>query len=435
MRAHSYLCSRVHGEVPPGNLRGLVFLLLSTICASMTSCFLFPPALKYQAVLVPVAQQQQSVGAEAGEEHYVVQEDGSITYELAGLRLQVKPMTDDELNTMFADESSRGKYSVNPYTYGNWIDPRLGHTPNRFTVFKVTVNNRTFPKVRLAPLQATLRTDRGEFLHAYGITSSSPYGNFENYYRSLRGQSGNEFYRFELRMGFVRSHNYEEDQPIFKGENYEGFIVFDPVHSQTQTATLMLEKFTLRFGSSGQPLETKDLRFEFNHQVKRELVEDRVATGVVAEQLMVSERGPTRVLGNLPGDRTRDVSAIQAEVRQRLSALNRCFAEEFDEGAALEGQVVVGFIIEVVGSVSSASIIESTVGSAPVGVCMQAEALRWTFRPIDIAALQRSVQTGGSSVAGQPAGPLTTQQVRPLPVTVTYPFEFKVGAAPPETEP
>ena len=59
----------------------------------------------------------------------------------------------------------------------------------------------------------------------------------------------------------VRSHNYEEDQPIFKGENYKGLIVFDPVHPETKTVTLSFEDVALRFGSYGQPVESRDLRF------------------------------------------------------------------------------------------------------------------------------------------------------------------------------
>lgn len=407
------------------NSRWLGFLIAGAVSAYGTSCFLFPPTMKYQAVLVPQVVEQQGTEATADEGRYVLdEEDGSVVFELSGLRLRVRPMTDDELNERFADESNRGKYSVNPYTYGNWVDPRLGYTPNRFTVFDVTVNNRTFPKVRLPPLHATLQTDRGELLHAYGITSSAPYGNFENYYRSRRGQSGNEFYRFELRMGMVRSHNYEEDQPIFKGENYEGLIVFDPVHPETKTVTLTFEDFALRFGSYGQPVESRDLRFEFDHQVTQEVVERQVATRAADERLLVFEKGPSQVLGNLPGDRTRNPSAIQAVARQRLTAINRCFVERFDQGAANEGEVVVGFTVEVGGVVSAASISRSTVGSDDVGQCMQSDILSWTFRPIDVAALQqaRSTAEGGAAGSAQRA-----PAVRPTPVAVTYPFEFKVS--------
>jgi len=406
-------------------------LAAGAVALGSAGCFLFPPAVHYQSLLVPAAQEP---GQGSGEGQYAAQENGAIAFELAGLRLEVKPLTDSELNALFPDESQRGRYSTNPYTYGNWVDPRLGYTPNRFTVFEVKVYNRTLPKVMLNPLEATLQTDRGQFLRAYGISSASAPDNFENYYRSRRGQSGNEFYRFELRMGIVRSHNYEQDQPIFKGENYGGFIAFDPVHPQTRQVVLTLEDFVLRFGAFDRPVETRDLRFAFNHQVERQLVQQGAAGKGEAEKMLVSEEGPSRILGNLPGDRTRSPSAIQAVARQRLGAINRCFTAAFDKGEASEGQVVVSFTIEVGGAISEARIAESTVGSEEVGQCLEQEVLSWTFRPIEIPARQTSAasssSTGaetGSATAGGGRQPGAAAELAPLPVSVTYPFTFSVG--------
>ena len=338
-------------------------------------------------------------------------------------------MTDAKLNALFPDESGRGKYSTNPYTYGNWTDTRLGYTPNRFTVFKVTIFNRTQPKVMLDPLAAVLETDQGQFLRAYGITSSSPYGNFENYYRSQRGQSGNEFYRFELRMGMVRSYNYEEDQPIFKGENYGGFIVFDPVYPETEEVVLTLKDFVLRFGAFDKPVEKRDLRFVFKHNVEELVVQKGATSGKTAETLMISENGPSQIMGNLSGDRTRSLSAIRAVVRQRLAGLNRCFVEAFDTGEATEGAVTMRFTVEVGGAVSEAKVTDSSVGSQAVGHCMQQEIMRWAFRPIDIGALQTPAAgaTSGENVpASGPGARATAPRLTPLPVLVTYPFTFKV---------
>ncbi len=378
--------------------RAAALVLLGLVAAG---CFLFPQAVKRETLLLPVVESEPPAGEEGS---YVVQENGNISWELSGLRIEVDHMTDAELNELFPEESVRGKYSTNPYTYGNWVDTRMGYTPNRFTVFKVTVFNRTLPKVMLNPLAAVVETDQGQFLRSYGITSASPYQNFENYYRSRRGQSGNEFYRFELRMGMVRSYNYEENQPIFKGENYGGFIVFDPVYSETKEVVLTLEDFVLRFGAFDAPAEVRDLRFDFRHQVEERVLQTAaVAQGT--EERMVSEQGPRQVVGNLPGDRLRDASAVQALVRQNLKRIDRCFAEAFDKGDASEGELEVRFIIEVGGPISKVEIVESSVASAAVEECVAQEVGRWTFRPIDVAALQ----------------------LTPLPVTVTYPFSFSVG--------
>ena len=291
--------------------------LVAALSGLAAGCFLFPAAIKHETILTPVGGAGETG---SGEERYAIQEDGSISWELSGLRVEVEHMTDEKLNRLFPDESSRGKYSTNPYTYGNWVDTRLGYTPNRFTVFKVTIFNRTFPKVLLDPLEAVVTTDQGQHLRAYGITSASPYENFENYYRSRRGQSGNEFYRFEVRLGTVRSHNYEENQAIFKGENYGGFIVFDPVYAESEEVILHLRNFVLRFGAFDIPEETRDLRFAFRHRVEQRLLEGKGAgPAATAAALMVSENGPFQILGNLPGDRTRDEAAIRAEVRRQLA--------------------------------------------------------------------------------------------------------------------
>jgi len=201
--------------------------------------------------------------------HYTVDENGVVTYSVEGLRMKVEYMTDDALNAMFPEDSNRGRFSTNPYTYGNWVDPVLGYTPNRFTVFRVTVINDTYAKVLLDPLKALLYTDRGEIFHAYGIPSSSPYESFERYYRATRGQSGNEFYRFDLRMGNVRSSAYLEDQKVFKGESYGGLIAFDPLDKEVRRVRVVLKEVVLKFDAFDRPLETMDVPFEFNRTVEQ----------------------------------------------------------------------------------------------------------------------------------------------------------------------
>ncbi len=413
--------------------RWLGLLIPGVALFGVAGCFLFPPAIKYQAILTPTEGQK----AAREEAQYVPSEDGTVSYEIPGMRIEVKPMTDDELNQMFPDESTRGKYSTNAYTYGDWVDPRLGYTPNRFSVFKVTIYNRTYPKVMLDPSEVTLETNRGQYLQSYGISAAADQNNFENYYRSRRGQSGNEFYRFELRMGAVRSYNYEEEQPVFKGENYGGFIVFDPVEQETDSVTLTLSDFTFRFGAFDNPIDSEDLTFTFKHNIEKSEVERLTGPAVEAEQLMVTESGPSRVLGNLPDDRTRSVSAIQAVARQRLNGLNRCFTSYFDKGEAQEGRVVVNFTIEVGGAISEVRVTESTVDNDEVSQCIRGDVLRWSLRPIDIAGLQ-AARTQASSAAGAIDGPglgaaagggVAVAQVRVVPVTVTYPFEFRVPAA------
>lgn len=233
----------------------LLFLLLSG-CS-----FFIPPNIFYKNELIPSSKQ-------ADQELYVVGDDGSVTYVIEGLRVKVEPMTDTALNAIFDEDSKRGFFSTNPYTYGDWIDPLVGHTPKRFVVFRVTVNNDIYAKVLLDPIKTLLYTDQGEQLHSYGLPSFSPHNSFERYYRAIRGQSGNEFYRFDLRMGNVRSTAYREDVKVFKGENYSGIIAFDPLNEEVQQVRLVLKDFVLKFDASGQPIERIDITLEFDQEVE-----------------------------------------------------------------------------------------------------------------------------------------------------------------------
>lgn len=227
--------------------------------------FFIPPTILYKNNLLASSQQADS-------ERYIVDLDGSVTYALEGLRIRVEPMTDEQLNALFPEDSHREFFSTNPYTYGNWIDPMVGHTPKRFTVFRITVINDVYAKVMFDPIEALLHTNRGEMMNSYGLPSFSPYNSFERYYRALRGQSGNEFYRFDLRMGNVRSSAYLEDQKVFKGESYSGMLVFDPLDEEVQQVRLVLKDFVLKFDASDQPLETVDIVLEFDQQIERKQV-------------------------------------------------------------------------------------------------------------------------------------------------------------------
>ena len=237
---------------------GIILMLFASSCS-----FFIPPTILYKNELI-------SRSSQGAEEQYIVGEDGSVAYAIEGLRVKVEPMTDDQLNALLPEDSRKGEFSTNPYTYGNWIDPLLGYRPKRFTVFRVTVINDIYAKVLLDPIKALLYTDQGEVLHSYGLPSFSPHKSFERYYRAIRGQSGNEFYRFDLRMGNARSTAYIENQKVFKGEKYSGLIAFDPLNEEVRQVRLVLEDFVLKFDASGQPLETVDIALEFEQKIATE---------------------------------------------------------------------------------------------------------------------------------------------------------------------
>ena len=124
-----------------GMLMALTFL---AACLSV-------PRVEYLSVLEP---------KESEWEEYFIGDEGLASYHLEGSRIDVQYMTDSVLNGMFPDDSTGGRLSTNPYTYGDWMDPNLGYVPNRFTVFNVSVYNYTYSKMELDPLKVILLTAR-----------------------------------------------------------------------------------------------------------------------------------------------------------------------------------------------------------------------------------------------------------------------------------
>ncbi len=243
-------------------LRRVIWWALPCAALVFQGCIIFPPKIHFNSYMEPTETGD-------GDASYRAEEDGSISYAVEGLRLNVRYLTDGELNGLLPEDSVRGKCSTNPYTYGDYVDGDVGYTPNRFTTFRVSVFNQTFAKVELDPLEAVLLTDGGEVLHAYGIPSTSPHESFERYYRGLRGQSGNEFYRFEVRMGHVRSLNYAEDQPVFKGENHSGLIAFDALDPEVKSVRFVLHEFAFKFDEFGNVLDATDCQFDFDRRTEK----------------------------------------------------------------------------------------------------------------------------------------------------------------------
>jgi hypothetical protein len=198
------------------------------------------------------------------DERYTIEEDGFVAYDLGGLKISVKAMDDEGLNKLFPEISYKKEASTNPYTYGDLRDPELGYTPNRFTVFIVKVNNRTFPKVNLDPRKALLTSNRGDQLESYGRDAKDEAAhNFEDYYLRIRGASGVDKARFEERMGIVRQTLFTDGQ-IFKGDSKEGMLVFDPLHPAVKTLELTLVDFVLEYDANNWPSKTQDFVFKFN---------------------------------------------------------------------------------------------------------------------------------------------------------------------------
>jgi hypothetical protein len=389
--------------------------LLALMSSLWSGCWLYPATVHYASDLTPV-QGDRASGYELGNEN-------RISYYLEGSRIDVRYLSDRDLNEQFPDDSQDDKLSTNPYTYGNWVDPNLGYIPNRFTVFEVAVYNYTLPKMMLDPAKAVLLTDRGDLLETYTVAPVANRKSLEGYYRALRRISGNEYYRFAKRIGIVRSSLYSEGEIIFKGEHYSGFLVFDPLHPKVEKVQLVLKQFATNFDAFNRPTQTIEIPFHFTHKVEEQLVREGLPTAALPGTKVIIH-GPQEITGNQLGDLARDVGAINSVVSENLADLNRCFAGEYEKTQALEGELVVEFSIMPNGEVAVVTVRQSTVANELVEQCVLQEIDGWRFQPAGRFA-DESVSRPQSETTSALSQPQTSQHDVPLStVTVVYPFQF-----------
>ena len=391
--------------------------LVAVVLPLLAGCSLiFPPQIERKILLDPSGNRGDS---------YKIGTDGSVSYLLEGLRVEVKYMSDQELNEIFSQESNLGEYSINPYTYGNYIDPGVGFVQNRFTVFQVSVYNSTFAKVELDPQKASLSTEReGEHHNSYSILKAQRRKSFEDYYMALRGPSGNDYYRYNMRMGLVRSNNYGVNEKIFRGENYDGFIVFDPLEEDIRKVRLRLNDFVLKFNVFNQPLEKVDIVFEFDRKVEQEIFERgkmMALRELTRAELIASS---SQLSGNIPGDVTREVRTINAFATNKLNSVNACFEKEYVAGNAAEGQLTVSFVILPIGAVEDVRVISSTVVSEDVGTCISRGIERWRFQPSRVLESRVSEDEEDREQTPAALSQPSVTALSPSSVSATCTFEF-----------
>jgi len=386
-------------------------IIISSIFVSLllvlSGCFLYPPEIRYSSYLVP----------NLGEKNPLITYDkdtGSVIYDLGGSSIIVKYMKEAELNALFPDESKNGEYSTNPYTYGNWINPDVGYTPNRFTVFNVSLINRTFPKMRLDPTKAILITDTGETFHSYTVNiASAIWGNsFEDYYRSLLGQSGNEFYRYEMRLGMVRGKNFGLEEYIFRGDQYSGLLTFDPLRPEVKRVSLILNDVVYRFDAFNRPTEVKTLVFNLDRKIDNVSVTREMRQAELErEKVRVKISDPTQLVDARINDSARNNRAINQMMESHVTQMEQCFLERYRRGQVNPGHLSVSFTIDPSGVVTKQNVIEvSGINSEQFMNCILGVIKTFKFEKIE------NMPTEGTNLVKGPA----------LPVNVLYPLDFSI---------
>lgn len=196
--------------------------------------------------------------------YYVDPVDSSMVWSKGGVVVKIRHLDDKALNEQFDPK-------VNPYTFGDWIHPELGYTPPLWTVFHVTIINRTRERVELDPTSTTLEFDTGEVYYSRqgaGVWYSSEEF-FDYSYVRWSGRDGNTAYFANFdRNDIWRRTEFLREKPIKKGGKYGGMLTFPPLPKDARSMTLRVDGFILAFDrfavGYGNPTEFTDMSFTFS---------------------------------------------------------------------------------------------------------------------------------------------------------------------------
>jgi hypothetical protein len=149
--------------------------------------------------------------------------------------------------------------------------PDLDYTPPLWTVFEVTVINRTRERVELDPTRTFLRLDNGRrLLSRQGVGTWYDKDEYFDYsYLKWGGREGNVRYHASLdRNPIWDKSEYRREKPVRKGSKYSGKLTFPPLPEGTKSFTLEVNGFIMAFDrfavGYGNPMEFTDLKFAFN---------------------------------------------------------------------------------------------------------------------------------------------------------------------------
>ena len=204
-------------------------------------------------------------------------DDGTVTFVQNRLEVSVRPMTDEEINRQYPTQSTDAsgpadELPSNPFTYGNWIDSRTGKSPQRLSIFKITVKNYEYPKVKFDPLAVTVESANGR--HYY------PWGSYdvEEYFRRFPiAFNGLGYLRYKERRDLYNRAKYPDDDFCFSGQEVEGYVVFSKIHDDVAEITVEIPELGLRYNFRNEPVETIDLRFRFKRDIQKVKNIDKLA--------------------------------------------------------------------------------------------------------------------------------------------------------------
>ncbi len=298
----------------------LLFLALLTGCDRAYRYMFFPP----ERAEYTLAPDPGLLYLANDTSYYIGRDSSSIVYDRKSYKVEVKYLSDYQLNAFeFPEDSKDGDMSANPFTFANWVDPQLGFTPSRFTVFKVSIFNYASSKMNFDPELSFVVTDRGDVFSGYGREEkSSRNQSVEGYYRKRKGSSGVEDEVFERRMGIVRQTVLYLGRPIFQGDSREGLVVYDPMDESVEKVKLVIKNFITAYDENNEPSGLTDLQFYFK---RVPLQKERLQT-VIAARADTSARAGGAGGGTVAGT-LRNTMVELHQIRYRI---------EEEEGASTQ---------------------------------------------------------------------------------------------------
>jgi len=268
--------------------------------------------------------------------------------------------------------------------------------------------------MRLDPVEAILVTDLGEVFHSYTVSiAAAKYGNsFENYYKSILGQSGNEYYRYEMRLGMVRGKNYGLDEMIFRGDTYVGLIAFTPLKPEVKRARLTLNDMVYRFDAFNRPADVVDVSFNFDRKIDKLIITDEMKRKELErEKVRIRMTGAELIVGNRTNDNARNPRSIDRALEGITQQMEQCFITRYRRREVDPGSMTVSFTIDVNGIITSQNVIDVTgINSENFMNCILDVIKTMKFDEIQDMPLE------GTNIVKGPA----------KPVNVTYPLTFSI---------
>ena len=230
--------------------RARIFCL--ALAALLSACAYRPWAGELQ----PVVEGDQAEGM-------TVADDGTVTFKQGRLEIRLRPMSDEELNRQFSAYSNKGPHSENPYTFANTTYFRTGETPRRFTVFRLTVKNYEYPKVRLAG-EIKMKSSNERSYYALNLDQ------LDIYYRTYAiGYRGQEYNEYKERRVLLKRTMFPQAEDIFSGLEEEGFILFEPLADDVSEVEVTLTDIVTRFDFRGDPAESIKISYRFHRDIGR----------------------------------------------------------------------------------------------------------------------------------------------------------------------